>query len=70
MDARDDADDSPRTEPSSQERAADPGSAFPAGGEHVEEGDSQAALEAMPGGNATTADMVDTDDVDSSAHDG
>ena len=70
MDARTDAGSSPREEPSSEERAEEPGSAFPAAGEHVEEGDSEAALEAMPGGNATTADMVDTDDVDSSAHDG
>jgi hypothetical protein len=70
MDAPTDAGSTPGHEPSSEERAEHPGSAFPIAGEHVEEGDSDAALDAMPEGNATGSDMVDTDDVDSRAHDG
>jgi hypothetical protein len=43
-------------------------SAFPAAGERVSDEDRQRALDAEPGGNATVGDTVDTDDVDSSAH--
>jgi hypothetical protein len=43
-------------------------SAFPGAGERVSEEERQAALDAEPAGNATVGDMVDTDDVDSSAH--
>ncbi|WP_297625549.1 hypothetical protein [Nocardioides sp.] len=43
-------------------------SAFPGAGERVSDDDRQRALDAEPEGNATVGDMVDTDDVDSSAH--
>jgi hypothetical protein len=43
-------------------------SAFPAAGERVSDEDRQRALDAEPAGNATVGDTVDTDDVDSSAH--
>jgi hypothetical protein len=42
---------------------------FPAAGERVSDEDRQRALDAEPGGNATVGDTVDTDEVDSSAHD-
>jgi hypothetical protein len=45
-------------------------SAFPGAGERVSDEDRQRALDAEPEGNATVGDTVDTDDVDSSAHDG
>ena len=48
--------------------AGSPASAFPGAGERVGEDERRAALEAEPAGNATTADMVDTDAVDSRAH--
>lgn len=43
-------------------------SAFPGAGERVSDADRQRALDAEPAGNATVGDMVDTDEVDSSAH--
>ena len=43
-------------------------SAFPGAGERVSDEDRQRALDAEPAGNATVGDTVDTDDVDSSAH--
>lgn len=43
-------------------------SAFPGAGERVSDEERQAALDAEPAGNATVGDMVDTDDVDSAAH--
>ena len=43
-------------------------SAFPGAGERVSDEDRQRALDAEPEGNATVGDTVDTDDVDSSAH--
>ena len=43
-------------------------SVFPAAGERVSDEDRQRALDAEPDGNATVGDTVDTDDVDSSAH--
>ena len=43
-------------------------SAFPAAGERVSDEDRQRALDAQPDGNATVGDTVDTDGVDSSAH--
>jgi hypothetical protein len=45
-------------------------SAFPGAGERVSDEDRQRALDAEPEGNATVGDTVDTDDVDSSAHEG
>ena len=43
-------------------------SAFPAAGERVSDEDRQRALDAEPEGNATVGDTVDTDGLDSSAH--
>lgn len=43
-------------------------SAFPGAGERVSDADRQRALDAEPAGNATVGDMVDTDELDSSAH--
>ncbi len=43
-------------------------SVFPAAGERVSDEDRQRALDAEPAGNATVGDTVDTDAVDSSAH--
>ena len=43
-------------------------SVFPTAGERVSDEDRQRALDAEPDGNATVGDTVDTDDVDSSAH--
>jgi hypothetical protein len=45
-----------------------PDSAFPGAGERVDDAEREAALDAMPGGNATVGDMVDTTGVDSRAH--
>ena len=43
-------------------------SVFPGAGERVSDEDRQRALDAEPAGNATVGDTVDTDEVDSSAH--
>ncbi len=43
-------------------------SAFPGAGRRVTDEERQAALDAAPAGNATVGDTVDTDSVDSSAH--
>ena len=43
-------------------------SIFPGAGERVSDEERQAALDAEPAGNATVGDTVDTDAVDSSAH--
>ena len=43
-------------------------SVFPGAGRRVSDEERQAALDAAPQGNATVGDMVDTDGVDSSAH--
>ena len=43
-------------------------SVFPGAGERVSDADRQRALDAEPAGNATVGDTVDTDDVDSRAH--
>ncbi|TGN63283.1 hypothetical protein EXE59_04480 [Nocardioides eburneiflavus] len=45
-------------------------SVFPDAGERVSDEDRQRALDAEPEGNATVGDTVDTDEVDSSAHEG
>jgi len=41
---------------------------FPGAGRRVSDEERQAALDAAPAGNATVGDTVDTDGVDSSAH--
>jgi hypothetical protein len=43
-------------------------SVFPGAGERVSDADRQRALDAEPEGNATVGDTVDTDDLDSRAH--
>ena len=43
-------------------------SVFPTAGERVSDEDRQRALDAEPHGNATVGDTVDTDGVDSRAH--
>ena len=43
-------------------------SVFPAAGERVSDEDRQRALDAEPAGNATVGDMVDSDGLDSAAH--
>lgn len=43
-------------------------SAFPGAGERVSDEERRAALDAEPAGNATVGDTVDTDDLDSEAH--
>jgi hypothetical protein len=43
-------------------------SVFPGAGERVSDEDRQRALDAEPAGNATVGDTVDTDGLDSSAH--
>ena len=53
-------------DPDASDADGSPASSFPGAGERVD--DSAAALDAQPGGNATVGDMVDTDAVDSSAH--
>ncbi|MDT0184768.1 hypothetical protein Q9S36_31745 [Microbacterium sp. ARD31] len=43
-------------------------SVFPGAGERVSDEDRQRALDAEPAGNATVGDTVDTDGLDSRAH--
>lgn len=43
-------------------------SVFPGAGRRVSDEERQAALDAEPGGNATVGDTVDTDALDSRAH--
>lgn len=43
-------------------------SAFPGAGRRVSDEERHAALDAAPEGNATVGDTVDTDGLDSSAH--
>jgi hypothetical protein len=43
-------------------------SVFPGAGERVSDEDRQRALDAEPGGNASVGDTVDTDALDSRAH--
>jgi hypothetical protein len=45
-------------------------SVFPTAGERVSDKDRQRALDAEPAGNATVGDTVDTDELDSTAHEG
>jgi hypothetical protein len=55
-------------DPDASDAGGSPASSFPGAGERVDEADRARALEAQPDGNATVGDMVDTDAVDSSAH--
>ena len=55
-------------DPDASDADGSPASAFPGAGERVDAGGRAAALDAQPEGNATVGDMVDTDAVDSSAH--
>jgi hypothetical protein len=53
-------------DPEASDAGGSPASSFPGAGERREDGAE--ALEAEPAGNATVGDTVDTDAVDSSAH--
>jgi hypothetical protein len=53
-------------DPDASDADGSPVSSFPGAGERRDDG--AAALEAEPAGNATVGDTVDTDAVDSSAH--
>ncbi|KRF37662.1 hypothetical protein [Nocardioides sp. Soil805] len=55
-------------DPDASDADGSPASSFPGAGERVDESDRRAALDAEPEGNATVGDAVDTDAVDSSAH--
>ena len=59
------SDDQPETDPYAVHPEE---SAFPAAGERVSDEDRQRALDAEPAGNATVGDTVDTDGLDSRAH--
>ena len=45
-----------------------PASSFPGAGRRVSDDEREAALAAVPAGNAEVGDTVDTDEIDSSAH--
>ena len=55
-------------DPDASDADGSPASSFPGAGERVDAADRAKALEAQPDGNATVGDTVDTDAVDSSAH--
>ena len=55
-------------DPDASDADGSPASSFPGAGERVDDSDRARALEAQPDGNAGVGDMVDTDAVDSSAH--
>jgi hypothetical protein len=55
-------------DPDASDTDGSPASGFPGAGERVTDAERQAALEAEPAGNATVADMVDSDTLDSRAH--
>jgi hypothetical protein len=55
-------------DPDASDADGSPASGFPGAGERVTDAERQAALEAEPAGNATVADMVDSDTLDSRAH--
>ncbi len=59
------SDDQPGTDPYAEHPDE---SAFPAAGERVSDEDRQRALDAEPAGNASVGDTVDTDGLDSRAH--
>ncbi len=59
------SDDQPATDPYATHPEE---SVFPGAGERVSDEDRQRALDAEPAGNATVGDTVDTDGLDSSAH--
>ena len=46
-----------------------PASSFPGAGRRVDDEEREAALAAEPAGNAEVGDTVDTDEIDSRAHD-
>jgi hypothetical protein len=55
-------------DPDASDADGSPASSFPGAGERVGEDDRAKALDAEPEGNAGVGDMVDTDAVDSRAH--
>lgn len=57
-------------DPDRGDKDGSPASSFPGAGRRVSEDERRAALAAEPAGNAEIGDTVDTDAIDSSAHDG
>ncbi len=55
-------------DPDASDADGSPASSFPGAGERVGEDDREEALAAQPQGNAAVGDTVDTDALDSSAH--
>ncbi|WP_457207159.1 hypothetical protein, partial [Nocardioides sp. P5_C9_2] len=55
-------------DPDASDAEGSPDSSFPGAGERVGDDDRARALDAEPAGNATVGDMVDTDAIDSRAH--
>jgi hypothetical protein len=68
MDTGSDSTGSDWNDPDASDADGSPASSFPGAGERVDAADRARALEAQPDGNATVGDMVDSDAVDSSAH--
>ncbi|WP_036491382.1 MULTISPECIES: hypothetical protein [Nocardioides] len=60
--------DDPWHDPDASDDDVDPGSVFPGAGRHVDDAERLAALAAEPAGNAEQNDTVDTDAIDSRAH--
>ncbi len=57
-------------DPDRSDEHGSPASSFPGAGRRVSDDERKAALKAEPAGNAEIGDTVDTDAIDSSAHDG
>ena len=55
-------------DPDASDADGSPASSFPGAGERVDDADRARALDAEPAGNATVGDTVDTDALDSRAH--
>lgn len=68
MDTGSDSTGSDWNDPDASDADGSPASSFPGAGERVDAADRARALEASPEGNATVGDMVDTEAVDSRAH--
>ena len=55
-------------DPDRSDEDGSPASSFPGAGRRVSDEEREAALAAEPAGNAEVGDTVDTDEIDSSAH--
>ena len=56
------------SDPDASDEDGGPASSFPGAGRRVSDDERRAALAAEPAGNAEVGDTVDTDELDSSAH--